>query len=168
MHDAVLQWVSHVLDAPGRQIRSVVEIGGRDINGSIRSLFGLAETYTVIDLVDAPEVDYVGDAVELRRQGVLPAGVDCVVSTEALEHYPRPADVVDCASMLLRGGGVFIATMAGPGRSPHSGLIEGPPQPGEHYANVDPDALTVWLRAAGFARWAVDVAGLDVRCWAIR
>ncbi len=167
MHPEVGDWVERCIAAHG-PFAHVLEIGGRDINGSVRPLFGTRCTYTVVDIVAAPEVDFVGDAVALAREGLLPTGVDCVVSTEALEHYPAPADVVDAAHELLRPGGVFIATMAGPGRHPHSGLVEGPPQPGEHYRNIDPDELTAWLEQTGFGDFLVDVHGLDLRCWATR
>lgn len=166
MHDAVRDWVSSCVERLG-PFAHVLEIGGRDINGSIKPLFGDC-TFTVVDIVAAPEVDYVGDAVALAAEGLLPTSVDCVVSTEALEHYPRPGDVINAAYGLLRPGGVFIATMAGPGRLPHSGLAEGRPHPGEHYANIEPKVLVTWLELYGFSDVDVDVAGLDLRCTAVR
>lgn len=166
MHAEVAIWVAHCLNQRG-PLRNIAEIGGRDINGSIRTLFDVDARYCSIDIVDGPGVDVVGDVIDLVATGKLSTGRwDCVVSTEALEHHPRPWEVVDAAHQLLAPGGVFIATMAGPGRSPHSGLIEGPVQPGEHYQNITPEELTAWL--AAFADFAVDQAGRDVRCWAVK
>lgn len=162
MHAEASEWVARCVDEFG-SFTSVVEIGGRNINGTIRDLF--TGDYLAVDLVDGPGVDIVGDAIDLAAAGVLPT-VDCVVTTEALEHHPNPAAVLNAARSILRPGGVLIATMAGPGRHPHSGLIEGPPQPGEHYQNITPDELAAWL--AAWTRFEIDRLGLDLRCWAIR
>lgn len=143
----------------------VIEVGGLDINGTVRGMFP-GSIYTSVDVQDGPGVDVVGDAVHLTRDGKLPSGVDCVVTTEALEHYPHPWNIIDSALMLLRPGGVLIATMAGPGRQRHSGIHGGVLEPGEHYRNIEPRELTTWLDS--FSEFEVDVVGSDVRCWAIR
>lgn len=166
MHDAAYQWVATCVDQLG-PFSAVCEIGSRDINGSVRALFGDAR-YLGVDLVAGPGVDVVGDVIDLAAYpATLPVeAFDCVVTTEALEHHPAPFDVLLAARRLLRTGGVLIATMAGPGRTPHSGLIEGPVQPGEHYRNIGPDELERWLGV--WAQVTVDQAGADVRCWAVK
>lgn len=168
MHAEVAIWVARCVKEL-RPFRSVVEIGGRDINGSIRPLFDADARYCSVDIVDGPGVDVVGDVVDLvAGGGISLGGWSCVVSTEALEHHPEPWEVVEAAHRLLAPGGALIATMAGPGRSPHSGLIEGPVQAGEHYRNIEPDELGRWLADAGFADFEVDQHGLDLRCWAVK
>lgn len=157
MHPEARDWVRQCIERPPTV---VVEIGSRDINGSVRDLFPGC-TYIGVDLVDGPGVDIVGDATTVG----LPA-CDLVVSTEAFEHYPEPWKVIDAAHKALAPGGTFVATMAGPGRHPHSGLIEGPPQPGEHYQNITPAELAAWL--AGWENVVIDHLGLDLRCSAMR
>lgn len=159
MHREAREWVEQCIERfPDAEV--VVEIGSRNINGGIRDLF-LDSTFVGVDLVDGPGVDIVGDATLI----VLPA-CDLVVSTEALEHYPEPWKVIDAAHKALNAGGVFVATMAGPGRQSHSGLIEGPVQPGEHYRNIEPGELRSWLE--GWASMELDQFGADLRCWAIK
>lgn len=168
MHAEVAVWVARCVEQLG-PFRTVAEIGGRDINGSIRTLFDADARYCSIDIVDGPGVDVVGDVIDLVAAGKLSTGRwGCVVSTEALEHHPRPAAVVQAAHLLLQPGGAFVATMAGPGRHPHSGLVEGPVQPGEHYRNIEPDELGRWLADVGFSDFEVDQHGLDLRCWAVK
>lgn len=159
MHPEARAWVEACLTripAP----RSVIEIGSRNINGGVRDLFGDAD-YLGVDLMEGPGVDLVADAAQVD----LPAA-DLVVTTEALEHYPDPKAVIDAVYRALVPGGALIATMAGPGRHPHSGLDGGGLHRDEHYRNIEPAELTEWL--AGWAEHAIDIAGADLRCWATK
>lgn len=145
------------LNAPGVR---VLDLGGRDVNGTPRHLFRRAAEYVSVDLRPGPCVDIVADAADLD----LDQPFDVVVSTELLEHTPRAGEIVATAARHLVVGGTFLATMAGPGRAPHgaSGEIRLPE--GEFYENVTPEALHGWLRAAGFQAWDVDQFGTDLRC----
>lgn len=154
MHPEARQWVEASID--GFTPKRVLEIGSRNVNGGVRDLFP-DSVYIGVDIIDGPGVDVVGDATELD----LPP-VDLVVTTEALEHHPNPGLVIETAYRVLVPGGMLIATMAGPGRHPHSGLLEGRPKPGEHYRNIEPDELAEWL--AGWADVVIDLAGRDLRC----
>lgn len=160
MHAAALSYVEGQVAKLGPFLR-VAEFGSLDVNGSVRGFFGEA-FYLGIDLKPGPGVDVVADALEVPLEGF-----DCVVSTEVFEHYPQPQRLVHKAYRSLVPGGVFIATMAGPDRSPH-GADGGHVRPGEWYANIGPDALREWLRVAGFGEFDVESTGDDVRCWAIR
>lgn len=164
MHEAVIEYVSSEIadrDLNRDKIR-VLDLGGRDINGTTRPLFDLVDSYVSVDIADGPGVDIVSDAADLD----LGERFDVVVSTELLEHTERAAEIVIAAHRHTRPGGVFIATMAGPGRSPH-GASGGPwPSVGEFYCNVSPDELGEWLAAAGFSEWSIDQCGLDLRCTA--
>jgi SAM-dependent methyltransferase len=144
----------------GKRFGDVVEVGSRDINGSVRPLID-CKTYTGIDLAAGPNVDVVGDAFDMRHP------CDLAVCMEVLEHEPRAEALVAHMASWLRPGGAMLVTAAGPGRAPHSAHDGGGLRPGEHYANIDPADLAAWLEAAGLDA-AVDHAGEDVRAWAVR
>jgi SAM-dependent methyltransferase len=161
MHEAAMQYVSAVVDEFGIG-GDVLDLGGRDINGTPRHLFSGA--YVVVDAQPAPNVDVVADARTLQ----LDDRFDVVVSTELLEHTDGGAEIVATAHGHLRDGGWFVATMAGPGRPAHSATGAATIPDGEWYRNVEPDELNEWLASAGFSSWSVSVLGDDVRCWARR
>lgn len=163
MHDAVLDYVGRMV-AQHELGGDVLDLGGRDVNGTPRHLFPDTTLYTVVDINDAPNVDIVADAAELDLGYVF----DVVVCTEVLEHTERAADIVKSAFRHLKPGGVFVATMAGPGRARHSAHGDSTLRPGEFYENVEPETLAGWLSAAGFASWLLDQDGQDVRCTAFR
>lgn len=134
MHAEAMEFVSRTLI--GKKFSNVVEIGSRNINGSVRGLFSgkAGESYWGIDLYDGPDVDEVADAVDWRPEGK----VDCVICCEVLEHAPDVNGILKMVSESLSAGGWFIMTCAGPGRKPHSSIDGGPVRPHEHYANVAP------------------------------
>lgn len=153
MHDAAYEWVAqHAIGG------SVLEIGGRDINGSVRCLFG--SEYTSIDLVDGPGVDVVADVTEYEPRDEF----DVVVCCEVLEH--TEADIIGAAHRLLRKGGTLIFTAAGPGRAPHSAVDGGLLRQWEVYRNIDRDFLVAKL--LGFSTFTIDVAGDDIRAVAVK
>jgi SAM-dependent methyltransferase len=164
MHAQAEQWVkqysSHV--PPGGK---VLEIGARDINGSIRGLFP-DQSWTGLDAAAGPGVDIVADAADFDGN----AEFDAVVCTEVLEHAERAGMIVFAAYLALKPGGVLILTCAGPDRKPHG--ADGSPKPadGEWYQNVSAGELTEWLEAAGFATFKIDEREKpsDVRCVAWR
>lgn len=121
--------------------KAVYEIGGRFVNGEVRSLFD-GVTYTSIDLHPGPHVDVVGNAMTHR----LDEPVDLVVCCEVLEHASEPWQILAAAKWALRPGGWLILTTACEPRAPHSGLDGGPPYKGEWYGNVEPELLKGWLR----------------------
>jgi len=142
VHPAVFDWVGKF--ATDTAV-NVLDIGGRDVNGTCRPLFPNAARYTVIDLIQGPGVDIVGDAAEWNP----PRRFDVVLCTEVFEHTARWPEMCATAKRALAPGGVFVVTCAGPGRHPHSGFDGEQVRPGEHYENVDPDVLATllyWLR----------------------
>lgn len=164
MHPAAFRWVQRALaDLPPR--RSVVEIGSRDLNGSVRPLFGDA-AYLGIDLYPGYGVDLVADAVVFAPD----APVDTVVCCEVLEHACNPAALCRAAYTWLHPSGVFLVTAAGEGRPVHSG-IDGEPRllDGEVYANISAGQLADWLAPFGEAvaivvdREAHDIYGFAVK-----
>jgi SAM-dependent methyltransferase len=166
VHAAALQYATaqvaeHNLNRSGVE---VLELGGRDVNGTVRHLFPLADRYVSVDISRGPGVDIVADAADV----IVPGTFDVVISTELLEHTPRAVEIIANARQHLAPGGVFVATMAGPGRAPHSAAGKARIPKGEHYANIDPAELADWLELAGFVDFSVDQLDEDVRCWARR
>lgn len=171
MHDAVLDWVGRW--SAGARI--VIDLGGRDVNGTCRPLFPDAQ-YAAVDIVDGPGVDIVAD-IRAWRSDWHPLGAlgdsepfaDVVLCTEVFEHLDGWQDVCVTAFEELKPGGRFIVTCAGPGRPPHSGRDAVPtPEPDEHYANISPEELTKALEAAGFVVSACHQVGHDTQALAIK
>lgn len=163
MHPAALSFATHVVRTI-RPPRRVLEMGSRNVNGSVRPLFAGA-AYVGLDLLPGPGVDVVADAATWPGDGKL---FDCVVSTEVLEHAPGAARICANAHRLLTPGGVLILTMAGEGRPPHSALDGGELRPGEFYRNVPRPMLAGWL--AAFVVRLIDAAshGGDIYALAVK
>ena len=163
MHAEAMQYVADVITEHGLE-GDVLDLGGRYINGTTKTLFPDGHRYVVVDIEPDASVDVVADAGDLD----LGEQFDIVLSTELLEHTPRGPDIVKAAYRHLRDGGWFVATMAGPGRPPHGAAGSPWPLEGEYYRNVRPEELAGWLTEAGFGATAIDTLGTDVRCWARR
>jgi SAM-dependent methyltransferase len=154
MHVEAFEW----LRSQASDVKTVVEIGSRDINGSPRPLFPGAE-YVGVDVREGKGVDVVADATQWKPD----KKVDLVVCAEVLEHVENPEAFVTSAAAMLKTGGVFLVTAACNPREPHSAVDGGQIRDSEHYANVDPDELLVWLDDAGFdAEVSVDSEHGDV------
>lgn len=168
MHEQVLSWVAQFRTDDDL---AVLDIGGRNLNGSTRPLFPNAKPYHVLDLRPGPNVDFVADAADWRPvPGV--AGrhwYDLVLCTETFEHAKRWPDIIATAYAALRPGGWLVFTCAGPGRPPHSGiepvwgLIDD-----EWYANVSPDEIRVELERQGWTDIEARQLGLDTQGKAIK
>lgn len=149
MHTQAYTWVAE--RGATTAAVDVLDIGGRDINGTVRNLFPGAR-YRSLDILDGPGVDIVADA----STWVPDRPYDVVVCCEVFEHTDAWPLICATAYDALRPGGLFVTTMAGPGRAPHSAFDGGAVQPGEHYANVSPDELADTLAACGFVDVLVD------------
>lgn len=162
MHQQAYDWVDQHADADAAR---VLDIGGRNINGTIRDRFPGATEYTVLDIRDDAGVDIVADAATWRTDDRF----DAVVCAEVFEHTAVWREICKTAFEVLEPGGQFIATMAGPGRAAHSAM-DGSPElrSDEHYGNVHPDDLEDVLADLGFAGIDVDQLGEDVRCVAVK
>lgn len=140
----------------------VIEIGGRDVNGTVRPLFGAA-IYTSIDIMDGPGVDVVADAATWDPPGVIGkmwVGADCVVCCEVLEHASNAPELIAAAQRWLATDGLLVVTCATYPRAPHSAVTGDLIAPGqEFYRNVPEEALRHWCR--GFSE--VEVAINKVR-----
>lgn len=86
MHDSCFAWVRDVVEREGLAGCSVLEVGSQDVNGTVRPLF--AGPYLGVDIAPARGVDQIADAQDLS---CFPdSSFEVVISTEMLEHCPRP------------------------------------------------------------------------------
>lgn len=160
MHEETREWVA--THAEGEWSR-VLEIGGRDLNGSVRDLFP-GSFYWCIDLYDGPGVDEGADATLWKA----PEPFDLVLCLEVFEHTPQWREILRTCAESLKPGGRCVLTMATDPRPAHSGLEATELQDGEFYANVPPDELEAEL-ARRFSVWDVDVLPRgDLRAVAIK
>lgn len=164
MHREAMDWVRrYAFPNPG----AVLDIGGRDINGTVRGLWPGADPYVSLDIAPGPGVDIVADAATWAPD----RAYDVVVCCEVFEHTPVWPEIIGTAYDALRPGGLLVITTAAPGRPEHS-AVDGGLQlhPGEWYANIDPARLQWHLEAVGFADIVVDVQRrpADVRAVARR
>lgn len=167
MHAEAFDWTNRVFNGwykPEMNKIKVLEFGSLDINGSIRSIFeSHSSSYVGVDLQTGPGVDVVCSANEFDTDEEF----DIVVSCEVFEHTPLWREIIDNAHRLLRQGGLFIATMAGEGRAPHSAIDGNTPRDCEYYDNVGYWELNRHLSNT-FSSREVDVLGSDLRCCAIK
>lgn len=162
MHPEAMAWVAKHADPEAKR---VLDLGGRDINGSPRDLFPGADVYRTLDIL--PGADITADAATWEPDGEYDVALAC----EVFEHAVNWRAICATAFAALAPGGLFIATMAGPGRPVHSGVDGGPHlHPGEHYENVHPRDLHEALIAAGFVDVVTDRQSqpCDARCTARR
>ncbi len=160
MHPAAFQWAKlHVPELP----RSVVEIGGMDVNCSLRNFYTWSE-YLCVDIAAGPGVDVVAPFA-VWAAGQPEASRDLVVSFEVFEHTPTWPDIARQACRLLEPGGRFIGTCATGQRPGHSayGLPELPAD--EFYRNVPAGELADHLLDVGFSDVTVNVtrSNMDLR-----
>lgn len=160
MHKAVLDYVSRwATEEP----IGVLDIGGRDINGTPRHLFPRA-TYLSIDCQPGRGVDLVQDGVTWRAY---PGRFDLVLCLEVFEHTDEWPALIGTATYSVRPGGRLIVTCAGPGRARHSAFDGGPDlRPGEWYRNIDPEQLLNVLQGAGWVVEECAQVGEDVQATA--
>lgn len=141
---------------------SVLEIGSLDVNGNIRDLFA-GWDYLGIDRIEGNGVDVVADGATFDTS----KRFDVVVSCEAFEHAENWQAIVANVARLLRPGGYFFGTAAGPGRPPHK--CDGNPltDNSEWYANIEPLVLAKSLESNHLIDVIVEHRGTDVR-WSAR
>lgn len=165
MHQAVSHFISaNRPKAPGR----VLDVGGRDVNGTLRSLFLDADQYMSVDLRDGPAVDIVGDITDQFVRKTVRGLFDTVICTEVLEHAENWRDIVKACADALDVGGTLMITCAGPGRAPHSAIDEQPIRPDEYYGNVSADELADAFRSAGISPKECAKVGDDTQGYGVK
>jgi len=121
---------------------SILDIGGRNINGSPRDLWPDAP-YTALDHIGGEGVDIVADATTWNPDRLWDMGL----CTEMFEHI-SPVDyrkVLQVLGKAIKYQGVLLITCATDPRYPHSAYgTPGMPED-EFYGNVDPLDLALAL-----------------------
>lgn len=144
MHAEAFAYVAEAV--AGCRFRTVLEIGGRNVNGSIRGLFGDCD-YRTLDIAPGDGVDIVADAADWKPD----ATYEAVVCCEVFEHTPRWPEILATMAAAVDLGGTAIVTAASLDRAPHSAVDGGPLRDGEYYGNVDPNELAAAMQRAGFS-----------------
>lgn len=166
MHEAVLSYLAQFRTT---EDLAVLDIGGRDLNGSPRMLFPNAKPYHVMDILPGPNVDIVADAAAWDFQSAGYGPYDLVICTEVFEHAPAWPDIIATAYAILRPGGWLLFTCAGPGRPPHSGIAAQWELIGdEHYANVSPGDISAELKKQGWIDIEARLLGTDTQGMAVK
>jgi SAM-dependent methyltransferase len=163
VHDSAYAYVQRAL-AKLPTPKRVLELGSRNVNGSIRDLFPQSVDYCGIDLRLGDGVDVVADATNFGKA----YHYDLVVCCEVLEHSAEGKSICANAYRVLAWGGVFLATAAYTGRTPHSGLDGGELRRGEHYRNVTFDDLYEWLTPFATAAYEVNQTAHDIYVTAVK
>lgn len=141
----------------------VIEIGSRNINGSVRKLFSNAH-WIGLDLYPGPDVDWAGNALDYIPDYT----VDLVVCCEVLEHTDQWKELVAKSASWLRPMGKLLVTCAGPGRKPHSHHDGRRLRPGEHYENISDLMLREQIEKSGLKPLICHQLGHDTQAAAIR
>lgn len=166
MHPQAANWITQVVEKYGLQdAPSVLDLGGRDVNGTIHGLFNAK--VKVVDIMDGEGVDIVADAATWEPDGEY----DVVLCTETFEHSDAWWSIGMTALYALRTGGKFIATMASRDRPPHSAIDGLDLREGEYYQNIDPEDLAGFLtNFRTFGLFAMDgyFGNDDLYCWAVK
>lgn len=145
MHPSVDTWIAQqalIHNPNDNKRRRILEVGSRDINGSVRKHFGGAH-YHGIDMVDGDGVDEVAN-IEFGSWCIDHLNnYDIVVCTEMLEHSARPWLAVNNMWNVLRNpGGVLLLTTRGFGYGYHGYPYD--------YTRWSIEGITELVRDAGF------------------
>ena len=124
MHASVLEFVRSTIHPNEIRGARVLEVGSRNINGSVRDILlpMRPQTYVGIDLDAGAGVDHVCSVEDfcLKQQEYGAPPWDYVVSCEMLEHAKFWESAFKAMSLLLRDEGTLILTARGPGFPYHN------------------------------------------------
>jgi len=136
MHKPVMDWVEGMVEKYGLKDKYTLEVGSRNVNGSVRELF--SGVYFGVDMVEGYGVNEVMNAHDLK----LPDNeFEVVVSTEMLEHDSEFWQSMKEMGRVLKPGGHLIITARGNGFPEHS-------WPSDYYRFM-PESTKVLIELAG-------------------
>lgn len=133
MHESVLEFVrehQHRIEAP------VLEVGSRNVNGSVRPL--CPRPYTGIDLAEGPGVNRIYDPV--YGLPFVEGEFKTVISTEMLEHADDPVWMMREMVRVLAPGRLLLVTARGNGFKFHN--------PPDRW-RIMPGTLKFWAESLG-------------------
>lgn len=153
MHTEAYDWYESELAILPKPTH-VLEIGSRNITGSVRAHFiGMKPkpAYIGIDVAEGRHVDVIASGEVYQP----PWEPDMVICAEVLEHVPDGTARRICQNMLsmLAPRGVALLSMAADPRVPHSAVHGGPLEPDEFYRNVTLELLKDWLIGFAHVAW---------------
>jgi SAM-dependent methyltransferase len=144
MRTEVRNWVQAIV-AEYRPQGPVLEVGGLNVNGTVRDLFP-QEGYLSLDKRPGLGVDVVADICNADFDSTF----NTVVCCETLEHIERPWEAFNAMRRVLADGGLFIGTAV------FAFPIHNEP---EDYWRVTPAAFRLLLEDAGFTDIRIDTEG---------
>ena len=100
--------------------KDVVEVGSRDVNGSLRSIITAwgANRYIGLDILQGPGVDVVCRAEEVTDK-LGENSFDIVISTEMLEHIENWREAISNIKRVCKPGGIVLLTTRSQGYGYH-------------------------------------------------
>lgn len=116
MHDSVMTWFLHTIQPQEVQGKRVLEVGSRNVNGSVRPLFERYKPahYLGVDIENGPGVDLILNATNLEVAFGADSW-DVVVASETLEHVENWVTSLRNMLAVLRPGGLLCITTRSPG-----------------------------------------------------
>jgi hypothetical protein len=117
MLETIHAWAAEVIAPEMIKGRSVLEVGSRNVNGSLRELVTAMEPsfYLGVDIEEGEGVDELCPAEEVWRR----PGWGNVISTEMLEHVENWRAALLSMQMALHPGGWMFLTTCMPGFRRH-------------------------------------------------
>ena len=111
MHQNSVNLMRDFLEKCTMELKTVVDIGSLDMNGTYRPMFPNSK-YIGVDIVPGKNVDVIMDSPEWDEI----EDVDCVVCGQTLEHVADIPELMNSIFNILRPGGLLcmIAPSAGP------------------------------------------------------
>jgi SAM-dependent methyltransferase len=109
MHDTAFFSGSKFAEAYGKENCTVVDVGGLNVNGSLREFFeSKGMNYICVDIEEHPSVDVVikpGDKLPFHT-----GSIDLIVSTSCFEHDPCFwMSFKDMGRILKKGGYIYLS-----------------------------------------------------------
>lgn len=125
MHTSVMDFVERVLPTEKITGAKVLEVGARDVNGSVRPLIEKSkpDMYVGVDTQRGPGVDLVADCEHLVKNMGGDAW-DIVISCETLEHVDNWRVCIRQMTWAVAPGGLFLLTTRSPGFPYHPSPVD--------------------------------------------
>jgi len=110
----IIKWFADLVKSTPEDFhnKSVIEVGSKDVNGSVRPTvtnFGKPSSYIGVDISNGKYVDMIVPAEKIVEKFGENA-FDIVISTEMLEHVFDWKIVIDNLKRILKPGGTMIIT----------------------------------------------------------